>query len=254
MSFQTILSISSHPPKLFLRNPRLNMVPKLFAFALTLSATFASPLVPRATCYDYVLIDARGTFELQGPSLGFGGMIKQTKAALPNGNVHDVIYPAAPDLTQLTTLVGRNDILSKLRTRSQHCPNQTYALLGYSQGATVVLEALKSIKGTSVEALVKAVLLIGNPTQVPNQVSTVDEDGGSSTRGSSGSLLFINGEVGLSQEWVDSGNALNICVRGDPVCNGLDITSLATWVIHLSYPLSAKVQDLGAEFLISQLQ
>ena len=43
------------------------------------SGSFASPV----TCHNYVLISARGTFEVQGPSIAFTGMINAVMAARP---------------------------------------------------------------------------------------------------------------------------------------------------------------------------
>lgn len=228
--------------------------------ALALAASISgAAAAPTASCNNYVLISARGTGEPQGPSSGFRGMIAHTLATVPGGIEYDVVYPAAGDITQKSTYIGSDDILRYISEGMAACPDQKYALLGYSQGATVVLEAIKAITGTDKEDLVKAVVFDGNPYQVKNQKSTVDENGGSSTRGNDGILLngFFGGigsikGIGLSKHWDESGKVLNICFEGDPVCNGIaySITSPA----HLAYPISASVQKMGGDHLVSRLQ
>lgn len=91
-------------------------------------------VVAGATCYDHLIIDTRGTGELQGTSIGFAAIIDQVKESVPNVGVHDTIYPAAPDVTQLTTLVGAYDIEQTIQQGLEDCPKQLYSLLGYSQG------------------------------------------------------------------------------------------------------------------------
>ncbi|PHH92919.1 hypothetical protein CDD83_3409 [Cordyceps sp. RAO-2017] len=214
-------------------------------------ASLAIKQRPSDSCHKYVIVSTRGTFERPGSSIGFRGMIKKTLATVPGGIERDVHYLAAPDMTQITTLIGSRDIQTLIKKGLETCPSQTYALLGYSQGATVVLEALRKFRGTSTEKAIKAVLFIGNPYQVPNQASTVDEDGGNSTRASQGVLLPLIRPIGLTDEWVKSGKALNICYRKDLVCNGLAFDTLN--MKHLYYGFSDRVQKQGSDFLISKL-
>lgn len=100
-----------------------------------------------ASCPDYALVTARGTGEPQGPSLGFsglgiGGMAPQTLAAVPNGVEYDVVYPAsaAPN----SEAIGGADAVRYINASRAACPNQKFALLGYSQAATIMLEALQA--------------------------------------------------------------------------------------------------------------
>lgn len=223
-------------------------------FKSTLLAVLASCAVGAPAvqdCHDYVLISARGTGELQGPSFGFLGMIKQTLSQVPGGVEYDVVYPAAPDLTQQTTFIGAKDIEKHVNNGFRSCPNQKYALMGYSQGATVVLEAFQNLDGTAAGDQIKAVVLIGNPYQVKNQQSTVDQNGGSFTRKFDGILLPLAGTLNLQPKLPQNGDALNICFIGDPVCTGVEfaISSPA----HLAYGLSPAVQNMGAKHLIAKL-
>jgi hypothetical protein len=228
------------------------MLASTFAlFALCASSASSTPLATVPACQDYVLINSRGTGELQGTSIGFRRMIKTTEDTLPGGTHYDTIYPAAPDLTQLTTLIGARDIIQYINDGLTNCPDQKYTLLGYSQGATVNLEAIYNLTGTPAEAAIKAVVFIGNPYQVKGQISTLDENGGNSTRGKDGVLLPLNRKLGLSQHWVDSGKVLNICFNGDLVCEGIALDTIN--LDHLLYGFTARVQKMGAEHLISKL-
>lgn len=222
--------------------------------AIGISATIGVPLIQnRASdgCQNYVILSSRATTELQGPSLGSIGMISTTLSTISGGLEYDVVYPAAADITQLTTLIGSADIERFINAGLITCPQQKYALLGYSQGVTVTLEALQKLTGTDAENAIIAVVLLGNPYQVANQISTIDENGGSTTRANDGSLLYIDPSLGLSQHWVDSGKVRNICYRGDLVCNGVAFDTLNG--NHLLYGLSASVQNFGSDFLISKL-
>ncbi|KAL4862531.1 hypothetical protein BDV12DRAFT_202981 [Aspergillus spectabilis] len=118
----------------------------------------------------------------EGTSISFRGMIKSTKEALSGGTHYDTIYPAAPDLTQLTTLISTRDIVHYINDGLQNCPDQKYALLEYSQSVTVNLEAIQNLTVMPAEAAIRAVVFIGNLYQVKGQISTVDENGGDLTR------------------------------------------------------------------------
>lgn len=102
--------------------------------AITLAGLLACTLPTSAACNDYLLIDTRGTGEPQGESIGFKPMIAETLATVPNGARYDTVYPAAGDLTQQTTFIGSHDIEKKINQGLKSCPQQKYALLGYSQG------------------------------------------------------------------------------------------------------------------------
>lgn len=60
-----------------------------------------------------------------------------------------------------------------IRRGLQACPNQKYALLGYSQGATVVLEALGKLDHETTKSI-NAGVLVGNPYRTPGRTSNVD--------------------------------------------------------------------------------
>lgn len=204
------------------------------------------------TCPKYTLIDTRGTFEPQGESIGFKPMINTTLITLPGGTRHDTFYPAAPDATQFTTLIGKNDIERFINSSLAACPTQTFALLGYSQGATVTNEVLRDFAPTSLQgSAIRAVVQIGNPYHLPYKQGNVDENGGSSTAGATGSLASLG--ITIPDAWYATGRVTDICYTADGVCNGFDASDSLS-PAHLEYGFSDSVQNYGAKFLIGKLK
>jgi len=204
------------------------------------------------TCHDYVLLEARDTFEKQGPSRYLAGMVNNTLATVPNGTLYDVVYPASPDLTQLTTLMGSTDINHFFTRNLAHCPDQKYSLLGYSQGATVVNEALQKIdsSNTTIFNAIQSIVLIGNPYHLKDKRGNVDQFGGNSTAPFDG-ILYLMG-ITIPDMWYRSGKVLDICHTDDPVCKGIDLSSLFDFT-HLEYADDKSVQMVGGKFLIDSL-
>jgi cutinase len=58
--------------------------------------------------------------------------------------------------------MGVDDILKRLAQQSTRCPRQTFALVGYSQGASVMHEAAKSIP-VSTYPKIKSLVMFGDP-------------------------------------------------------------------------------------------
>lgn len=220
--------------------------------AILAPAFLALALEASAVCYDYLLIDSRGTGEPQGESIGFRGMIDQVMATIPNGGRHDTIYPAAPDGTQKTTFIGSKDIEKVIQDGLQACPAQKYALLGYSQGATVTNEALQFFSPSSPAGqAIRAVVLVGNPYHLPNKQGNVDENCGTTTAGASG-VLLPTASYTIPDSWYDTGKVQDICFTDDSVCNGFGLGDLLS-PSHFFYGFSKSVQDCGANFLVKKL-
>ncbi|KAI7191973.1 hypothetical protein KC343_g11628 [Hortaea werneckii] len=53
-------------------------------FLVALQGAAMVSVVAGATCYDHLIIDTRGTGELQGTSIGFAAIIDQVKESVPN--------------------------------------------------------------------------------------------------------------------------------------------------------------------------
>lgn len=87
-----------------------------------------------------------------------------------------ILYPAGP---AQNTSSGQGYLLHAISTGIQACPDQKYVLLGYSQGASLVLHASSRLGKKAVEAI-KAIILIGNcpgdGISAYSQSASVDED------------------------------------------------------------------------------
>lgn len=79
-------------------------------------------------------------------------------------------------------------------------------LEGYSQGATVVVDALRNLTGPAFDA-VKGVFLIGDTRHQPGLACNVDMQGGDKTKDTAG-LLYEKGN-GIPENWVSK--SLDVC-------------------------------------------
>lgn len=203
-------------------------------------------------CHDYVLISIRGTYELQGPSIGFKGMINSTLLAIPGGIEYDAVYPAAANQT---SYLGAEDVVAYIDSGLVSCPKQRYAILGYSQGAAATSQTLYNYTDPSSAGYkaIKAVLVIGNPVHHPNATLNVDQDGGDTTRQYPGSEYnpAHNTSLGIPPIYYTNGELLDICYDADIVCAPAYPNS--SFTSHLKYGSTQSVQDMGAKFLISRL-
>lgn len=205
-------------------------------------------------CHNYVILSTRGTYERQGPSIGFGRMIAWTIGNLTGGAERDTVYPAEQNQTYY---FGANDVVQYIDSAIESCPNQKYALLGYSQGASVTGAALHNYTNTDSPGYkaIKAVLVIGNPYKIPNKDSDVNQDGGTSNRDIRGGLHNETGPDaygnGIPDLFYADGKLLDICYDKDPICAiGMKDANVDA---HGLYGASDSVQEMGAKFLISKL-
>lgn len=217
-------------------------------------ATVATAQNNTSQCHDYVILSTRGTFEVQGPSIGFPNMIAWTLGNVTGSVERDTVYPAAKNQTYY---FGANDIVSYIDSSLESCPNQKYAVLGYSQGASASGAALHNYTDPNSAGYkaIKAVLVIGNPYKIPNEDSDVSQDGSTSNRGFRGVLYNETGPDaygnGIPDIYYSDGKLLDICYDKDPVCApGMQNTNISA---HVQYGVSESVQEMGAKFLISKL-
>lgn len=230
------------------------MLPSALVKLLTLPALSAATphLLPRVDCYSYVLINTRGTGEPPGTSIGLRAMLNDILAAVPGGSTYDTRYPAAPDATQLTIRIGSDDVIQFINDGLASCPDQIYALFGYSQGATVTNQVLQDFSTSSPQGqLIKSVVNIGNPYHLPNKQGNTDENCGTSTAGVTGILNPV-ADYGIPNAWYGTGKVRDICFSDDQVCNGVSFGNIFS-ADHLLYGFSDSVQSCGAEFVIPKI-
>ncbi|PWW55554.1 cutinase family protein [Actinokineospora spheciospongiae] len=203
------------------------------ALAVT-GALAATPLVGGAaaaegpTCSSLHLVIARGTTEF-GP-YGFivgDNLFPAVKAKVPDATAAAVDYPANFDAS--SPRLGNQAVVDHLTTRSAQCPNERYALVGYSQGAQIVNAALGvdttgTINGSPPVAVlpqalnprIASIVFYGNPLKsVSRPVPPAFQD-----------------------------RVLDNCAGGDPVCEAGAFNIIA----HLSYGLNGDIAR-GADFI-----
>lgn len=217
------------------------LFPTVGLAALT-TAAFAA--TTRSSCNDYVLISTRGTGEDQGPSIGFKTMISDTLDQLPNGMEYDTVYPAGDD--QNTTLAVQ-DMIKTIDNGLESCPDQVYALLGYSQGATAVLDTLNSDKlSDEARGVIDAVILIGNPYRLPTQESNVEGMGADDAVGEANILSHKP----IPESFDKSGKVLDFCYTDDCVCKDACTGDKEG---HLRYGSDETLQEKAAKYLVKYL-
>ena len=227
------------------------------ALSLALAAlplfTCAAPVIEtRQDCSKYVLIDTRGTNEAQGPSVAFVGMRNQTLTTVPGGTAYNTVYPAGQD----TEGLGGADIVRYINAGLIACPQQKYALLGYSQGAVAVAIALANYTtGSAGYNAIAAALVVGNPTKIANKDVDIDQNGGTTTKQYTGVYTNDPNRAKIPENWYQSGKLLDICYQDDLVCVGLIPTALLNFgANHGKYGSTPSVQSIGAKFLIGKLK
>ncbi|MEU0111777.1 cutinase family protein [Streptomyces sp. NPDC006129] len=195
-------------------------------------ATLSAPPAAAAACSDVELVAARGTFE--PGTLGFivgDPVFSALQKKVPGKSLtsYKVNYPA--DLSPTSAAQGNLDLVNHVKSQAAACPNQKFVLVGYSQGANVVDN---SIGISSAGAVVGSPIVATLPAAVEPKVAAV--------------LLFGNPirALGKSVTGTYQSRTLDICAKGDPVCEsgGGDVGA------HLGYRDDA---DAAATFAAGRL-
>ncbi|KAH9810811.1 cutinase [Melampsora americana] len=103
---------------------------------------------------------ARGTGEKQKNPTGYTGFIKGLMKQVPGGANYEVVYPATTDWLN-GPKQGATDAMKYITTQKGKCPSQKLVLLGYSEGAMVVVHLLAK-QGFPAES-VSSIIMYGNP-------------------------------------------------------------------------------------------
>ncbi|MCZ4517124.1 cutinase family protein [Rhodococcus ruber] len=199
------------------------------ASAVVLPAGVASA----APCSDVDISFARGTGEL--PGLGITGtpFVNSLKSQLTDRSVSTYAVNYAADFTQASAGPGSRDLVAHLNSVAASCPSTKFVIGGYSQGATVVTNAVglrtpSSFTGAVIPAdlasRVEAVVVFGNPFGLLGQKIETS----SSTYGS---------------------RTTSFCNFGDPVCQIGGFNAFA----HLQYGTNGSTTQ-GAQFAATQVR
>ena len=110
-----------------------------------------------------ICTQARGTTEPLLPDYGIvvgDPVFQAVKQLLPEATGYKVDYPASFEPTSRN--VGRDDIVKHLTEQAKKCPNQKYAMVGYSQGADVVHSGVAQLDPSLYPRIV-ALVMFGDP-------------------------------------------------------------------------------------------
>lgn len=112
-----------------------------FLFAITLGCASAAPFL-NVTCSSGVhIIVARGSNEAPGEGR-IGSVTTLIKQAIPGSRSEAITYPATLNNYQSSETQGVAAMVQAIASYVRACPNGRFALLGYSQGAQVIGDAL----------------------------------------------------------------------------------------------------------------
>ncbi|MEK8069342.1 cutinase family protein [Rhodococcoides navarretei] len=201
----------------------------LSASAVALPAGVASA----APCSDVDVSFARGTGEF--PGLGITGtpFVNSLKSQLSDRSVSTYAVDYAADFTQASAGPGSRDLVAHLNSVAASCPSTTFVIGGYSQGATVVTNAVglrtpSSFTGAVIPAAiadrVEAVVVFGNP-------------------------LGLTGRKIETASATYGARANSFCNFGDPVCQIGGFNAFA----HLQYGTNGSTAQ-GAQFAAAQVR
>jgi cutinase len=117
-------------------------------------------------CSPYEVLVARGTSETNfEPDGKFGvvvgdPVISNLTRVLDGVQGYPVQYPASSDVVN-SSLIGVADVIRRLTSRTVECPDQKFALVGYSQGAYVMRLATESLP-EDIFPKIKALVMFGD--------------------------------------------------------------------------------------------
>jgi hypothetical protein len=208
--------------------------------------TAAAPL----TCGNAVrVISVRGTFEVLGESV-----LRDVFSAILGSGANAVLegtpYPAVMDVNnpvgdfaeyQGSVEQGVQSLQGIIQNVANTCPNQKIVLIGYSQGANVIADALCGPRVATSPALasnygdhIAAVVMFGDPTHVGSQSFT---QGGATSSGEQARMSNIE-----CAPYTD--RMVSFCHPNDPICaSGNDISEHLDYMPELDFAAAAFVMS-----------
>ncbi|EAW20836.1 uncharacterized protein NFIA_113670 [Aspergillus fischeri NRRL 181] len=142
----------------------------------------------------------------------FYPVIQHILTNLTGGVSLPVEYPVA---ASQNTSSGEQFVVDSIAHRLRRCPHQKYALFGYSQGATLILNVLRQLSPPALESI-KLVILVGNPFYMPGKSSNVNATAQHHEKALLGMFaekaIASNRTTQLLKEMDQSGNVLDYCL------------------------------------------
>jgi len=201
-----------------------------------LTAIWVGASLQQSGCTDLQLVIARGTGEPLFPKFGtiVGDPLYAATTLRFGGTAsisgYAVNFPA--DLECDSPSIGGNDTVNHLNSQSQACPNQVFALVGYSQGGEVIHRAAAVLNPT-IRNRIYALTMLGDSGNRPNAQSPV-------------------GTGPISPFPADLANrTMESCAPNDPVCSNTGTNPL----VHLGYSLpGTNYISSSADYIFKQYQ
>lgn len=220
-------------------------------FALVAVPTATAASAPSSGCAAVNIITARASTESAGE--GITGALAQAIQTDSTQTVsrESVNYPATLNNYNSSESQGVTNAEQELTTAVQNCPNQKQVLLGYSQGAQVVMDVVAGsaeLQGgpniapvsTSISSHVAAIAQFGDPGHVVNQ----SWDLGTAT--APGLFPRTSAQLTLLNTFGGSSKIHGWCDSGDPFCAGGTNTQ-----VHLTY--LNRYQSAAESFVLSNI-
>jgi acetylxylan esterase len=170
------------------------MILSLLLTAGLFSAAQAAPFSffgkRQTPCPPSHLIIARGSTEPPGPGL-LVTLATKVIATNPGTTMETIVYPATLENYESSATNGTQAVQQQLSTFVQQCPNSKVVMMGFSQGAQIMGDALggggiqglqrfNAPVGRAVSGNVAAVVMYGDPRHIvtaPFNVGTATKDG-----------------------------------------------------------------------------
>ncbi|KAF8160042.1 cutinase [Crassisporium funariophilum] len=220
-----------------------------FAIVASIVVVAGSPApAPVSPCAAVHIIAARASTELPGAGI-IGALVEQVqKESSQTVSTSNVDYPALLFPYATSSASGTAATKTLLTNQANNCPNQKIVLVGYSQGAHIIGDAVAGGGGgalgattapvsASIANRVVAIVQMGDPRHV---------SGKSYNRGTSRNQGLYARLSSQEYSATLQPRILNFCDSGDTFCDsGIDT------IAHLTY--LSRYQDTAANFILSQI-
>ncbi|CAG7561339.1 unnamed protein product [Fusarium equiseti] len=176
------------------------------------------------------IIVARGSLEPQGPG-AIGELAERMIKLIPGSDMEALVYPALYDEYLESQPKGVRVLTSVVNNYVKSCPDTDIVLMGYSQGAHVIMDTMCGTSSTGFPGTlpqpayitdnIASVLLLGDPSLTEGQTFHVGT--------SVGNGMFPRNLPAGCDRIAD--RTVSVCDKGDPFCEkgGKDLP------VHLGY-------------------
>ncbi|RGP73308.1 acetylxylan esterase 2 [Fusarium sporotrichioides] len=203
----------------------------MIALTLLLSLLVALVAANSTTCAKGAhVIVARGSLEPQGPG-AMGELADKVLKLVPGSDMESLVYPALYNEYLDSQPAGVRTLTSAIQNYVKNCPKTQLVLMGYSQGAHVIMDTICGASSTGFPATlpqpsyitdkIASVILLGDPSLTEGQTFHVGTSVGSG-------MFPRNLPAGCDSI---ATKTVSVCDKGDPFCEagGKELS------VHLGY-------------------